>query len=43
MALFPWQPIFENMQQNRPKMSDYRDVALKSGSQVYVVYVVYVV
>ena len=34
MALFPLQPIFLNMQQNRPKKSDYGDVVLKSGSQV---------
>ena len=42
MALFPWQPIFANMQKNRPKKSDYRDVVLKNGSQVqyFHVYVV---
>ena len=34
MALFPLQPIFANMQQNRPKKSDYRDAVLKSGSQM---------
>ena len=34
LTVFPWQPIFPNMQQNMPKKSDYRVYILKGGSQV---------